>query len=124
LRAWTRAGRPTLERCWNDFDFFHVYVKKTDTCGENGDFAGKVLAIEEERLTRLEKLEQIKPVLLEGGRTLAQAALAWLWARSSQTIPIPGFKTLAQVEENAAAMRSGPLSLQQMGRIGEILAGS
>ena len=36
-----------LERCWNDFDFFYLHVKKTDTCGESGDFDGKVKAIEE-----------------------------------------------------------------------------
>ena len=39
-----------------------------------------------------------------------QGALGWLWARSEATIPIPGFKTVAQVEENAAALHFGPLS--------------
>jgi len=38
-----------------------------------------------------------------GGRTLAQGALAWLWARSPRTVPIPGFRTVAQAEENAGA---------------------
>jgi 2,3-bisphosphoglycerate-independent phosphoglycerate mutase len=37
----------TLEKNWNAFDFFYLHVKKTDTCGENGDFFGKVRAIEE-----------------------------------------------------------------------------
>jgi 2,3-bisphosphoglycerate-independent phosphoglycerate mutase len=37
----------TLERYWADFDFFYLHVKETDTCGERGDFAGKVQAIEE-----------------------------------------------------------------------------
>jgi 2,3-bisphosphoglycerate-independent phosphoglycerate mutase len=37
----------TLERNWNDYDFYYLHVKKTDTCGENGDFNGKVRAIEE-----------------------------------------------------------------------------
>jgi 2,3-bisphosphoglycerate-independent phosphoglycerate mutase len=36
-----------LEKNWKDFDFFYIHVKKTDTCGENGDFEGKVRAIEE-----------------------------------------------------------------------------
>jgi 2,3-bisphosphoglycerate-independent phosphoglycerate mutase len=36
-----------LEKHWNDFDFFYLHVKKTDTCAENGDFVGKVRAIEE-----------------------------------------------------------------------------
>jgi 2,3-bisphosphoglycerate-independent phosphoglycerate mutase len=37
----------TLEKNWNEFDFFYLHIKKTDTCGENGDFAGKVRVIEE-----------------------------------------------------------------------------
>jgi len=37
----------TLEKYWKDFDFFYLHIKKTDTCGESGDFAGKVGAIEE-----------------------------------------------------------------------------
>jgi 2,3-bisphosphoglycerate-independent phosphoglycerate mutase len=36
-----------LEQSWSDFDFFYLHVKKTDTAGENGDFSGKVRAIEE-----------------------------------------------------------------------------
>ncbi len=36
-----------LEKYWKDFDFFYLHVKKTDTLGEQGDFAGKVKAIEE-----------------------------------------------------------------------------
>ena len=37
----------TLEKHWQDHDFFYLHFKKTDTCGENGDFEGKVHAIEE-----------------------------------------------------------------------------
>jgi aryl-alcohol dehydrogenase-like predicted oxidoreductase len=55
------------------------------------------------------------------GRTLAQAALGWLWARSPRTIPIPGFKTVQQVEENVGALRSGPLSDEQMEQINVLL---
>ena len=36
-----------LEKNWNDYDFFYLHVKKTDTCGEKGDYWGKVGAIEE-----------------------------------------------------------------------------
>ena len=63
-----------------------------------------------------------RDVLTAGGRTLAQGALAWLWALSHATIPIPGFKTVQQVEENVAAMALGPLSADQMRQIDEILA--
>ena len=69
----------------------------------------------------LEKLGAIREVLTAGGRTLAQGALAWIWARSEHTIPIPGFRTVAQVEENCAAMQFGPLSAEQMHEIDALL---
>ena len=70
----------------------------------------------------LKKLEAIREILTSGGRTLAQAALAWIWARSEQTIPIPGFRTVRQVEENCAAMQFGPLSAKQMREIDTLLS--
>ncbi len=36
----------TLEKNWNDFDFFYLHVKKTDTAGSDGDFGRKVRVIE------------------------------------------------------------------------------
>lgn len=70
---------------------------------------------------RLQKLAALREILTAGGRTPAQGALGWLWARSERTIPIPSFKTIAQVEENAGAMRFGPLDAAQMRQIEEIL---
>jgi aryl-alcohol dehydrogenase-like predicted oxidoreductase len=69
----------------------------------------------------LDKLASIREILTSGGRTLAQGALAWLWGRSPNTVPIPGFRTVAQVEENAKAMEFGPLTPVQMGEIDRIL---
>ncbi len=69
----------------------------------------------------LDALEAIREVLTSGGRTLAQGALAWIWARSPVTIPIPGFRTAAQVEENSKAMQFGPLAPEQMQEIERIL---
>jgi aryl-alcohol dehydrogenase-like predicted oxidoreductase len=69
----------------------------------------------------IEKVQAIREILTSGGRTLAQGALAWLWARSEQTIPIPGFRTVAQVEENSAAMEFGPLDADQMREIDDLL---
>jgi 2,3-bisphosphoglycerate-independent phosphoglycerate mutase len=34
-----------LERVWNDYDFFFVHIKKTDSYGEDGNFDGKVKII-------------------------------------------------------------------------------
>jgi aryl-alcohol dehydrogenase-like predicted oxidoreductase len=68
----------------------------------------------------LQKLNAIKDILRSNGRTLAQGALGWIWAKSEKTIPIPGFKTKKQVEENAGALDFGPLTLSQMQEIEEI----
>ncbi|UCD99469.1 MAG: aldo/keto reductase [Chloroflexota bacterium] len=65
--------------------------------------------------------DAILEILTSRGRSVAQGALAWLWARTSQTIPIPGFRTVEQVEENSAAMAFGPLSPEQMSQIEVIL---
>lgn len=35
-----------LASCYNDYDFFYVHVKDTDSAGEDGDFKRKVQAIE------------------------------------------------------------------------------
>ena len=36
-------------------------------------------------------------------------------------MPIPGFKTVAQVEENCGALAAGPLTPEQMAEIDRIL---
>ncbi len=69
----------------------------------------------------LNQLDTIREILTSNGRTLVQGALAWIWARSEKTIPIPGFKTVAQVEENAKAMQLGPLTTDQMKEIDSLL---
>ncbi|HKY54296.1 MAG TPA: aldo/keto reductase, partial [Anaerolineales bacterium] len=69
----------------------------------------------------LNQLDAIREILTSNGRTLVQGALAWIWARNEKTIPIPGFKTVAQVEENAQAMQFGPLTPDQMQEINAIL---
>jgi len=69
----------------------------------------------------LDKLASIREVLTSGGRTLSQGALGWIWARSPQTVPIPGFKTVAQVEENCKALELGPLTPEQFREIEQIL---
>ena len=69
----------------------------------------------------IKNVEGVKEVLTSDGRTLAQGAIGWLWRRSPVTIPIPGFKTVAQVEENARAMEYGPLGEDQMAEIDRLL---
>lgn len=67
------------------------------------------------------KIDQLKEVLTSGGRTAAQGALAWIWAKSANTFPIPGIRTVKQAEENAKAMDFGPLGEALMNQIDEIM---
>jgi aryl-alcohol dehydrogenase-like predicted oxidoreductase len=69
----------------------------------------------------LDKVTAVGDILQSDGRTRAQGALAWLWARSDKTLPIPGFRNVAQVEENCAALEYGPLTSDQMAEIDRIL---
>ena len=69
----------------------------------------------------LSKRDAVREVLMSNGRSVSQGALAWLWARSKKTLPIPGFRTVAQVTENAGAMQFGPLTGVQMREIDDLL---
>jgi len=69
----------------------------------------------------LDRLRLVREVLQSGGRTVAQGALAWLWAKSGANIPIPGFKSAAQAEENARAMAFGPLDQADLNQIEQAL---
>lgn len=53
----------TLEKHWNDFDFFYLHVKKTDSAGEDGDFARKVHVIEEVD-TLIPRLRALEPAVI------------------------------------------------------------
>ncbi len=70
----------------------------------------------------LAAIDGVRDILTSGGRTLAQGALAWLWARSQVTIPIPGFRNLGQVEENAGALARGPLTPDEFAQVEKLLA--
>jgi aryl-alcohol dehydrogenase-like predicted oxidoreductase len=69
----------------------------------------------------LESLGSIQEILRSNGRSIVQGALAWIWGRSQRTIPIPGFRRLAQVEENLKALEFGPLEKEQLAQIDAML---
>ena len=73
-------------------------------------------------LKRLEAIEALRGPLASGGRTMAQGALAYIWALDPRMIPIPGFKTVEQVQENAGAMEFGPLGDDAVRRVHQIVA--
>jgi 2,3-bisphosphoglycerate-independent phosphoglycerate mutase len=49
-----------LEKSYSDFDFFYIHIKKTDSAGEDGDYKGKVAAIEEADL-QIPRILSLKP---------------------------------------------------------------
>jgi aryl-alcohol dehydrogenase-like predicted oxidoreductase len=69
----------------------------------------------------LERIAEARTELTADGRSLVQGALGWIWGRSPATLPLPGFRTVAQVQENAGAAEHGPLPAERMRRIQAIL---
>ena len=80
------------------------------------DFAGERIA------NRLKCVEVLRDVLTSGGRTMAQGALAYIWALDKRMLPIPGIKSVEQAKENAAAMAFGPLTEEELSQVQGIVA--
>lgn len=74
----------TLEQAWQDFDFFYLHVKKTDTYGEMGDFSAKVGVIEEFDALLPRALALRPDVIVVGGDHSSPAAM-----RSHSWHPVP-----------------------------------
>lgn len=74
----------TLEKYWNDFDYFYLHVKKTDTYGEAGNFAGKVGVIEEVDALMPRLLALDPDVVIVGGDHSSPAVL-----KSHSWHPVP-----------------------------------
>jgi aryl-alcohol dehydrogenase-like predicted oxidoreductase len=70
---------------------------------------------------RLELVEELRGILTSNGRTMAQGALAYIWALDERMVPIPGFKSVQQVKENAGALEFGPLGEAQVKEIQTIV---
>jgi aryl-alcohol dehydrogenase-like predicted oxidoreductase len=84
-------------------------IGRHDVRGQNAEwiayFKGGKVAPEYARM-----FEAVRELLQSDGRTLVQGALGWLWARSSLSVPLPGFRTVAQVNDLCGALEKGPLS--------------
>jgi 2,3-bisphosphoglycerate-independent phosphoglycerate mutase len=90
----------TLRRAWQDYDFFFLHYKYTDSTGEDGNFAAKVEMIE--RLdAELPKVRALNPdVLIVTGDHSTPSKLrahSWhpvptlLWAKTSRPDPVTEF---------------------------------
>jgi aryl-alcohol dehydrogenase-like predicted oxidoreductase len=71
---------------------------------------------------RLQLVEALRDLLTVGGRSMAQGAIAYIWALDERMIPIPGFKSEAQVRDNAGAMALGPLTEAERAAIDTVVA--
>ena len=74
-----------------------------------------------EVVKRLKIVDQLREIFTSNGRTMAQGALAYIWALDERMVPIPGFKSVAQVTENAGAMQFGPLTESQVKKVQTIV---
>jgi len=70
---------------------------------------------------RLKIVDEIRDILTSDGRTMAQGALAYIWALDERMVPIPGFKSVQQVKDNAGALEFGPLAEAQVKEIQTIV---
>ena len=80
------------------------------------DFRGERIA------RRLETVESLREALTVGGRSMAQGALAYIWGLDERMVPIPGFKTVQQVRENAGALNFEPFTSDEVRLVQEIVA--
>ena len=76
---------------------------------------------DERFLDLLDRAESLRPILTQDGRSYVQGAIGWIWARHRRAIPIPGFRTVRQVEDLAGAMKFGPLPQEALERAAEIM---
>jgi aryl-alcohol dehydrogenase-like predicted oxidoreductase len=107
LNAGILTGKFTVDSTFPEDDFRNREI----------DFTEKMFA------ERIKLVEELREVLTQDGRTLVQVALAWIWALDERMVPIPGFKTVKQVAENAGTLEFGPLSADQMQAVAILMEG-
>ena len=71
---------------------------------------------------RFKIVDELRDIFTSNGRTMAQGALAYIWALDERMVPIPGFKSVEQVQDNAGAMEFGPLTEAQVKEIQTIVS--
>jgi aryl-alcohol dehydrogenase-like predicted oxidoreductase len=66
--------------------------------------------------------ENLKELIADGSRTLAQLALQFCLTNPAVSVVIPGAKTPEQLRQNARASELGPLSEAELTRINQIVS--
>jgi len=88
----------------------------TSTFPDN-DIRSRANFSDPEIVKRLKAVDEMRDILTSNGRTMAQGALAYIWALDERMVPIPGFKSVQQVQDNAGALEFGPLTEAQVQEI-------
>lgn len=57
----------------------------------------------------LAQLDALRDLLTTDGRTLTQGAICWLWSKGDMNLPVPGARTVEQIEGLAGALAFGRL---------------
>jgi 2,3-bisphosphoglycerate-independent phosphoglycerate mutase len=121
----------TLRRQWNNYDFFFIHFKYTDSTGEDGNFQAKVEMIE--RLdAELPKIRALNPdVLIVTGDHSTPSKLrshSWhpvpvlLWAKTCRPDPVTEFGESYCIRGGLGQFESKyllPLALAHAGRLGK-----
>lgn len=70
----------------------------------------------------LDRFKAVEELLRSGGRSTIQGALGWLWGKAQHNIPVPGARTVEQVEQLAQALSHGPLPVNVMTEIETLIS--
>ncbi len=71
-----------------------------------GDYRARTPRFQKENLEKNRKLlDTLDEIARKHQMTPAQVALAWIYAQGPEIVPIPGAKTVAHLEENAATLK-------------------
>lgn len=119
-----------LERRYADYTFFFVHVKKTDAMGEDGNFAGKVAAIEETDAL-LPRLLRLDPdvLVITGDHSTPAAMRAHSWhpipvllaARLARRDPVETFHESACLHGGLGLFPSKALMNYALAHAGKLL---
>jgi aryl-alcohol dehydrogenase-like predicted oxidoreductase len=109
LVAYSPLGRGFLSGEYKSPDDFH----QSDFRRLNPRFQG------ENFKRNLEVVERVNQIATEKGVTPSQLALAWVFERGQDIVPIPGTKRRKYLDENAAAVKV-QLSQSDLNRIEEV----
>ena len=66
-------------------------------------------------------LDAVRELLTTDGRSLVQGALGWIWGRNPRNIPVPGARTVEQIEGIAGALDKGALPQSVMSQIEDLI---